>query len=149
MAGPALALRFILLVAFFGLILFLFIYAIRKRYSPKKSIPAGLLFLGLTTFSIYTYWKIKRSEYETSKKFLGDYKLSRLDKQNCENCKVRLKDGYTYDILVNDKVVGQGKWHIGTAVDIPGTFLKIDNGPTWVIWESDRLIEYINRTQDR
>ena len=60
---------------------------------------------------------------------------------------VKLKEGYTYDILVNNQVVGNGNWHIETAIDIPGPFLKIDHGPTGVVWESDRLIDYIDRTQ--
>jgi hypothetical protein len=149
MAGPALALQFLLLIGWFGLILLLLIFTIKKRHSLKKSIPSGLLFSGLAILSFYIYYEIKQDEYKASKKFLGDYKLEILDRQKCENCKVTLKDGYTYDIFVNNKIVGHGKWHLETAIDIPGPFLKVENGPNYVIWERDRLIEYIDRTQDK
>ena len=149
MAGPALALGYLLLFAFFAFLFFLLLYCIIRRRSLKKSIPAGLLFLGLTTFAVYVYYNKNRHEYESSKKFWGDYKLEKLDRKKCDSCKVRLYDGYTYAILVQDKIVGHGKWHIETAIDIPGYFLKVDNGPTWVVWEHERLIEYIDRTQDK
>jgi len=50
---------------------------------------------------------------------------------------------------MQDKIVRHGKWHIETAIDIQGHFLKVENGPTWVVWEHDLLIEYIDRTQDK
>ena len=149
MAGPALALEYLLLLAFFAVLILLLLYSIIRRRSLKKSIPAGLLFLGLTTFAFYVYYNSNRNEYEASKIFWGDYKLEKLDGKKCDDCRVRLYDGYTYDILFQDKIVGHGKWHIETAIDIPGYFLKIDNGPTWVVWEHDRLIKYINRTRDK
>jgi hypothetical protein len=147
--GPALAMQLLLITGFFGLIVLSLVYAIRNRHSLKKSIPAGLLFLGLATAGIYVYTGIRRREDEASKKFLGDYKLGMLDRQQCESCKVRLKSNYRYDILVNGKVVGGGKWHIETAIDIPGYFLKLENGPRSVTWEADRLIDYIDRTREQ
>jgi hypothetical protein len=149
MAGPALALRYLLLFAFFAFLIFLFVYSIKRRRSLKKSIPTALLFFVLTGFAIFVYHHNSKNEYEASKKFLGDYKLEKLDRKECDNCKVRLYNGYTYDILVRDKIVGHGKWHIETAIDIPGYFLKVDNGPTSVVWEHDRVIEYIDRTQKK
>jgi energy-coupling factor transporter transmembrane protein EcfT len=149
MTGPALAIQFILLITWFGLILLLFIYTIIKRRSLKRSIPSGLLFLILVFLSGYIYYEKKQSENKAAKKFWGYYKLEMLDRKKCENCKVRLRDGYRYEILVNNKVVGKGKWHLETAIDIPGPFLKVDFGPNYVVWEHDRLIEYIDRTQDQ
>jgi len=149
MAGPALALKYLLLFAFFAFLIFLLVYSITIRRSLKKSIPAGILFLVLAGFAIYVYRNNNKNEYEASKKFLGDYKLEKLDRKKCDSCKVRLYDGYTYDIIVKDKIVGDGKWHIETAVDIPGYFLKVDNGPTSVVWEHDRVIDYIDRTQKK
>lgn len=143
MAGPIIALQFFFLIFYFCLILFLFFYTIRKRHSLKKSIPSGILFLGLTSFGIYMYCEMKRNEYEASKKFLGYYKLDRLDSQKCDSCKVRLKEGYTYDIIVKDKIVGHGKWQIGTAVDIPGLFIKIENGPS-IFWSTDTIVNGID-----
>jgi hypothetical protein len=149
MAGPALALEYLLLFAFFAFLVFLLLYSIIKRHSPKKSIPAGLLFLGLTSIAVFVYSNRRKSEYEASKMFWGDYRLESLDRKKCDSCKVRLYEGYRYDILVHDKVVGEGKWDIETAVDIPGYFLKVENGPNYVVWEHNRLIDYIDRTQSR
>jgi hypothetical protein len=149
MTGPLLGLKYFLLFVFFAFLIFLLTYSIVRRRSLKKSIPTGILFLILAGFAIYVYRNNNKNEYEASKKFLGDYKLEKLDRKKCDSCKVRLYDGYTYDILVKDKIVGHGKWHIESAIDIPGYFLKVENGPTWVVWEHDRLIEYIDRTQEK
>lgn len=149
MAGPALALEYLFIFGFWGFIILLLFYTILRRRNLKKSIPAGLLFLLLTVFGVYIIYRNNRNEYEASKKFWGDYKLEKLDGKKCDSCKVRLYDGYTYDILVKNNIVGHGKWHIESAIDIPGYFLKVNNGPTWVVWEHDRLIEYIDRTQGK
>lgn len=147
MAGPALALKYLIILCYFAVIVILLLYTIKRRRSLKKSIPSGLFFIVLTSFAIYGYFNGKNVEYEASKKFLGDYKLERLDGKVCDGCKVRLNDGYSYDIIVKNNKVGRGNWHIETAIDIPGYFLKIDDGPTSVVWEHDRLIEYIDRTR--
>src|SRR4051812_1404973 len=119
MAGPALGLELIFLIGYFGFILLLLLSTILNWHRPKVSVPSGLMFLALTTFTIYIYYEMTQRENKASNKYLGDYKLEMLDGQVCDNCKVRLKDGYTYDIVVDDKVVGQGKWHLETAIDIP------------------------------
>jgi hypothetical protein len=143
MAGPALGLGLIFLIGYFGFVLLLLLSTILNWHKPKVSIPSGLLFLGLTVLTIYIYYDMTQREYKASKKYLGDYKLETLDGQDCDNCKVRLNDGYTYDIVVKDKVVEQGKWHLETAIDVPGYTLKINNG----YMTSGRVI-FINRTQD-
>jgi 4-amino-4-deoxy-L-arabinose transferase-like glycosyltransferase len=149
MAGPALALGYLLFFFLFSFSLFLLVYCIKRRRTLKKSLPAGFLFLVLTVVAIYIYYNSRSNEYNASRKFLGDYKLERLDGRKCDSCLVRLYEGYTYSILVQDKIVGQGEWQIESAIDIPGYFLRIDNGPTSVIWEQDRLIEYIDRTTNK
>jgi hypothetical protein len=149
MVGIALALQYIFLAGWLVSLLLILIYTIRKWHLPKISIPAGLLFLSFLFISCYFYYGRKQDEYKASKKFLGYYKLELLDRKKCEDCKVKLKDGYTYDIIKSGKIVGQGEWHLETAIDIPGPFLKIDNGPTSVIWENDRYIDYIDRTPDK
>jgi len=148
MAGPALALQYLLIFGFYAFLLLLLLYTIIIRKTLKKSIPLGFLFLTLTGFAIYCNYQNNNDEYEASKKFRGDYKLVKLDGHLCDQCKVRLNDDYRYDILVNDEIVGHGKWHIETAIDIPGAFLKLENGPPWVIWEQDRQIDFIDRRQN-
>ena len=148
MAGPALALKYLVIFVFFGFTVLLLLYAIVRRKNLSKAVPAFLLFLILTAIATYIYYQNETSELEASKKFLGDYKLERLDRKTCDNCKVRLYDGFKYDIIVQGKIVGHGKWHIESAIDIPGYFLKVENGPNWVVWEHNRLIEFIDRTQN-
>lgn len=66
-----------------------------------------------------------------------------LDCKQCDNCELNLHPDFTYDILKSDKIVGKGKWDIGTAIDIPGDFLELENGSTNVIFNTPRQIEYI------
>lgn len=145
MAGPALALQYLIIAGFFASLLFLLIFTIIKRHSLKQSVPSAVLFILLASVTIYHYSSFKSRKKRTAEKFLGDYKLNRLDRKECDSCIVRLYDGYSYKIFEKGKMVGQGKWRIETAIDIPGYYLKVENGPNWVVWEEDRLIEYIDR----
>jgi|688.fasta_scaffold638881_1 hypothetical protein len=146
MAGPILALQFILIIIYVFIAVILFWLTIVKRKKLFISIPTGFVFLLMTFFAFKVYTNNRNGRLAEAKKFLGDYKLNQLDREKCENCKVRLYENFHYDILKENKVVGQGNWNIETAVDIPGYFLKIENGPNYVIWESERLIESIDRT---
>ncbi len=148
MAGPVLAFEFLFLFGCFGTSIILFVYTIYtiiKRRTLRRTKLTGILFLTMASISFYCYYGNEKEEYEDSRKFLGDYKLKFLDGQKCENCKVTLKDGFKYDIIVNGRVIGNGKWHNESATDIPGSFLELENGPKSVIWERDRLIDYIDR----
>ena len=147
MAGPIIALEYLILLMFFGFLAFLLFYTIAKRSILRKSTPTGSLFLILSGFALFGYINYLNKKKEASQKFLGDYKLDNLDKKDCNNCKVSLKNNFIYDIIVNGKIMGHGKWSIESATDIPGYFLEIENGPHYVIWESDRKIEYIDRTK--
>jgi len=146
MAGPALAIQIFIEIAYVIFTLLLLIFAIINRRALKWSIPAALFFLLLSFLAVYAYVKMNNAEYRASQKFLGDYRLNRLDRKKCDGCFVRLYDGYTYEIFSNGKVAGHGKWHLETAIDIPGYFLKIENGPTNVVWGEERVIDYIDRS---
>lgn len=80
---------------------------------------------------------------EASKKYLGMYKLETLDCKQCDSCEINLLSDYTYNIVKDGRFVRKGKWDIGTAFDIPGDFLELENGPTNVIFNTPRQIEYI------
>jgi len=149
MAGPVLALQLLLTLAYFVIIIVLAIFTVINRHSLIKSIPAGLICLALILAGINSNRMKSDAKHEASKIFLGDYKLNSLDYHQCDSCIVRLYDDYAYDIFVNGKAVGRGKWNIETASDIPGYFLKVENGPSYVIWEKDRLIESIVRPEAR
>ncbi|HEY1202329.1 MAG TPA: hypothetical protein VGE79_15170 [Niastella sp.] len=131
----------VLLLGVVGFILYLLYFAIIYRHRPLKAILAGILAVCLIGGGLFLYLRTNKAD----PKILGDYKLNKLDGWKCENCKVNLREDYTYDIIVNNQVVGNGKWETKTAIDIPGEFLEIENGPSSIHWEENRLIEEINR----
>lgn len=146
MAGPAMAIGYILLgvllLGLVALLCYLAWFAIIYRHKPLKSILAGILFVCVAGITLYLFLRKK----DVNPKYLGDYKLKWLDKQKCNDCKVRLKEDYTYDIIVNKQVVGMGEWETGSTIDIPGEYLIIEHGPDELIWEWNRVIDYIDRT---
>jgi len=105
MAGPAIALEYLILFLFFGFLIFLLFYSIATRHILRKSIPAGSLFLILSGLALFGYINYLNEKKEASQKFLGDYKLNNLDKKDCNNCKVSLKGDFIYDIIVNEKIM--------------------------------------------
>lgn len=82
---------------------------------------------------------------EDEKNFIKDYKLLKLDGEPCGNCIIRVLESHTYDIIKDGKVVGEGSWSLKKPIDLPGYDLKLENGPESMIYESDTVIEYINR----
>jgi len=133
MAGPALAVEAFLIIATIVFLLTLLYIIFKKRKRLLISIPLAVLLLGLVILVSLTYREHKLKENAAAKKYLGDYKLVRPDGQDCQHCLVRLNNDYRYYILKDDKVVGHGKWWLETAIDIPGSFLQIENGPKHVM----------------
>jgi hypothetical protein len=146
MAGTAMTigviLLVILLIGLVALLFYLLYFAIIYRHKPLKAVLAGILFACIAAFTLFLFLRRRNA----NPKYLGDYKLNWLDRHKCNNCKVRLKENYTYDIIVNNQVVGEGKWHTGTAIDIPGNYLIIEHGPREIIWEWNRMIDFIDRS---
>jgi hypothetical protein len=124
MAGPAMAIGYILLailgLGLLALFLYLLYFAIIYRHRSLKAILAGILFAGITTLTLYLFLRKK----EANPRYLGDYKLEKLDRQKCENCLVRLKEDFTYDIIVSGRVVGNGNWHTVTGIDDVALFIE-------------------------
>jgi hypothetical protein len=138
-----LAFKYIVITAYFvitGLALSIAIYKRKKRF---VSLFFTVIFIGMSSYAYDVYNRIEKKKSIESTKFLGDYKLLKLNNSDCDNCMVRLNENYRYEILNENKIVGKGKWDIQTAFDIPNYFLVIDNGPNNVIPEHERLIEYI------
>lgn len=145
MTGPLIAIQFMLLLAFILFLLTLLYIIRKKRKQLLISVPLSVLFLGLVTWAALIYRNNKSVEDQAAKKYLGDYKLNMLDGKNCQHCIVRLTSNYRYDIFKDGKIVGHGKWWLGSAIDIPGMFLQVEDGPKYVIWATDRTIDYIDR----
>ena len=118
---------------------------IKKKKRLIISVPLAILFLGLITLTALAYRSCKSGEDREAKKYLGDYKLVKLDGQDCQLCTVRLTGDYRYDILKDGKIVGHGKWWLETAIDIPGMFLQLEDGPKHVMWADSKTIDYIDR----
>ena len=141
-------LLYIIYIAYFGIIILLFLLTINKRRNLKIALPTGIIFTTLVFYGIYIY-KINQEKLRiASIEFLGDYQLNILDGKSCQNCKVRLLNDYTYEIIVQNKIRGHGNWNLGSAPDIPNYFLEIENGPNHIITEDERLIEFINRKKE-
>lgn len=145
MAGPALAIGFILLIAFILSLLILFYIMIKKRKQLVISVPLAAFFVCLLIAAVFVYRAREVQQYKDAREFLGDYTLSELDGQYCQQCLVRLNSNFQYDILQDGQIVGHGKWWLESAIDIPGKYLQIENGPIGVIWAHQRTIDYINR----
>jgi hypothetical protein len=141
-------LLYIIYIAYFGIIILLFLLTINKRRNLKIAIPTGIIFTTLVFYGIYIHKINQEKLHIASIEYLGDYRLNSLDGKSCENCKVRLLKDYTYQIIVQDKIMGFGNWNLGSAPDIPNYFLEIENGPNYVITENERLIDYINRKKE-
>lgn len=139
------ALQYFLIVAFFTGLAALLYVVIRKRKSPFIAIPSAIVFVGLSTLTLFTCHLLSKSDDEAKKKFLGDYRLYHLDGDTCFDCKVTLYKDNRYEIFVDNRLIGHGSWSMETAIDIPGPFLHLENGPTNVIWPEDRRIQYIDR----
>ena len=88
------------------------------------------------------------SKRKESKKYLGYYKLDRLNGENCENCKLNLLEDNHYDIIVNNQIKGRGKWDLDFDGESAGYYLVLENGPHNMIFDTPREIGYIN-TKDR
>src|ERR1044072_9671851 len=102
----------VFLLGVVGFILYLLYFAIIYRHRPLKAILAGILAVCLIGVGLFLYWRTNKAD----PKILGDYKLNKLDGWKCENCKVRLKEDYTYDILVNGQLAGSGNWETESAI---------------------------------
>lgn len=139
---------YLIYIAYFGIIVILFFLTINKRRNLKIAIPTGIIFTTLVFYGIHIYKKNQENLHKASIEFLGDYQLNMLDGKSCQNCKVRLLNDNTYEIIVQNKIKGHGNWNLGSEPDIPNYFLEIENGPNHVITEHERLIEYINRKKE-
>ena len=139
------ALLYLIYIVYFGIIILLFFLTINKRRNLKISIPTGIIFSALVIYGFSIYKKNKESIKIASIEFLGDYQLNNLDGKSCENCKVRLLNDNTYQIIVQDKIMGYGNWKLTSAPDIPNYFIEIEHGQNEIITKHERVIEYINR----
>jgi len=145
MPSVALAILLGLRLAFFLFLLILLYIIVKKRKRLIISLPLAVLFLGLITWAALIYRSHKSAENREAQKFLGDYKLANLDGQDCLHCLVRLTADYRYDIFKDGKIVGQGKWWLESAIDIPGLFLQLEDGPSGAMWAHERTISGIDR----
>ncbi len=141
-------LLYLLYIAYFGIIILLFLLTIIKRRNLKIAIPTGIIFATLVFYGYHIYKKSQENLKNTSIEFLGDYQLNKLDGKSCQNCRVRLLNDFTYKIIVRGKIKGYGKWKLESAPDIPNYFLEIENGPNHAVANQERLIEFINRKKE-
>jgi hypothetical protein len=117
---------------------------LRKKKSGLSTIFMLLFFLFTTVNAIHFFVSGNDKKIEISKKYLGFYKLNRLDNKKCENCKVDLHSDFKYNIIKDDKIIGNGKWDLEIDAET-GFYMKLDNKPGYMIYDTPREIETINR----
>lgn len=146
MSSVGILIWLMLKIIFCGLLLILFIAIIKKKSLGKKILPYVVAFLVLATFGLYVYFGIVTRRNDAARAFIKEYKLNRLDGKVCTNCKVRVNEKHHYDIIENDQIIGNGNWHMEYENDAGFYFLRLENGPNYVIGQRDSIIEYIDRT---
>jgi hypothetical protein len=82
---------------------------------------------------------------EDERPFIKQYNLLKLDSESCSDCAIDVQENHIYKILKNGKEVGEGEWHLKHPIDFPGFVIELENGPSWMIYENDTVIDYINR----
>lgn len=124
------------------LIFLLFLY--RKKKSRLSTIFILLFFLLTTANAIYFFVNAHETKIEVSKKYLGFYKFNRLDCKECKNCKINLLSDFKYDIIKDEKIIGNGKWDIKINPET-GFYMELDIKPSFMIFETPREIQTIDR----
>ena len=124
------------------LVLLYLIYRSRKSWKRLMFLVPALIAL---LFLVYNFYKSagERKKQE-SVRYLGYYKLDRLNGENCDSCKLNLVKDQHYDIIVNNQIVGTGKWDLGFDGESAGFYLMLENGPTNMIFDTPREIQYID-----
>gem|GEM_PF-4819159 len=124
-------------------ILFLLLL-LKKRKNKVSLVIIVSLFLLTTINAVHFFIAGEKEKNEFAKKYLGVYKLNKLDCRECDNCKVDLNADCHYDIIQNGKIIGNGEWNIEINPET-GYFLKIENGPSYINHEPAGQIDYISR----
>ena len=142
--------EFISLCIIVGLpiIFLILLILLRKRKNPLIAGIFLLLFIASSGYATYYFMSIQKYKTETKEKYLGFYKLDKLDCEECVDCKVELHPDYSYNIYKDNKVVGKGKWELVWDPE-SGYFLRIDNGSGAMSFETPKEIEYISRKDCR
>jgi hypothetical protein len=127
-----------------GLPLVFLLLLLRKKKSRLSTIFILLFFLLTTANAIYFFVSAHDRKIEVSKKYLGFYKLNRLDCKECENCKIDLHSDFKYDIIKDGKIIGNGKWNLEINAET-GFYMELDDKPGYMLYDTPREIETIDR----
>jgi len=124
---------------------FVFLLLLLRKKKSRLSTTFSLLFFLLTTANAIRFFVSSHDrKIEVSKKYLGLYKLNRLDCNECDNCKIDLHSDFKYDIIKDGKIIGNGKWDLEINPET-GFYMELDNKPGYMIYETPREIETIDR----
>ena len=136
--------EFIIVGILICLVIFLVFIIIKKRKSLKISLFCSFLLIAFVILCFKFHQNGKEVDQERERAFLGNYRLEEFDGKNCANCLVKVYADHHYDIIRQNKIIGDGKWTLDSAPDIPGYFIKIENGPD-VLFSDNRDIDYIDQ----
>ena len=97
------------------------------KFKIKRLIYLTLsLIFGWLSFSLFM--NISKNRKEGVKSVCGNYVLSQLDCNKCHDCELFVKPDMTYDIIIKNKKVGNGKWSLGFEGDAGFYYPEFDYG---------------------
>ncbi len=128
-----------------GLPVLLLLLLFKNRPNKFSAILLSVLLLLTVTIGLFFFLVGAKERNKLSNKFVGFYKLNKLNCEECINCRIELHEDYRYEIIQNSKIVGDGEWSIEMNPET-GYFLKIENGPSYINHEPDGQIENISTT---
>ena len=127
-----------LIVLFLGLSF----YNLNRKRKIKATV-FGVLFAVAAGFSLNGFISDEAYMKQLANQYSGFYKLEKLNRVECKNCRVRLNTNGSYDIFKGDSIIYKGKWEVGVSGE-DGPFIDIDQLHGMMIWPSPRVIYDMN-----
>lgn len=118
----------------------IFLIATVKNWKNKlRRFSYLFVFIVSGLISGYFFSNMHENRKQGIQEVCGAYVLNQLDCNKCGNCYLQVKQDMTYDIVVDDKIIGTGSWSLEFEGDAGIYFPQFDYGPSWVINKTDEI----------